>query len=167
VVAPAKTLIHIRDDFAKSLFLRLARLARPVAAGILALALLTPLVTELLALEGSGMTCSMSCCKSSKSCSCCRRSGHAPQPAGRRWTGETPCPKDCAQFTVLPGSPAIGPSEARFTAHPASSASPLPRASWTGWKRSAVAAALFQRPPPSLDSLHHVVGNREQMRRDL
>jgi len=142
-------LIHIRDNLAKSaLFDLFGRGVRLVAAAVLAVALLTPLLQGFfLALGTDGSSCGMSCCKTARTCH--HRPGHH-NPEGSQWTSGTQCPKGCGQSAGLPETPGFSLTAGGFVAGPVRSESVLSCQSRVVPGRAGIEFALFQRPPPFL-----------------
>lgn len=119
------------------------------AVGITSLALLAPFfggVIPLLLDESS--TCSMSCCKTSKSC-CCHMSGAAGQP-GSAWTAAGRCPTGCGLRPGVPGYQAVGIAALIVIAGFLWKTGLLPLFAIPGRNSAILAFALFERPPPTV-----------------
>ncbi len=143
--------MSIRDNPAKSMLLRLlGRGARSVAAGIVALTLLSPFLQGFVLLTQAGNpSCGMSCCKGGKIC-CCHRSGHGVNNQGPGWASRPECAKGCGQCPRLSGSPWWSPTPGGFLAGPSLRRSRLVSRLRSAPSRPGIERALFERPPPSL-----------------
>jgi hypothetical protein len=120
-----------------------------VAAGILALALLTPFLHGFVfLLEAGNSSCGMSCCKTARAC--CRRSGQSDNHRGPKWTSGPKCARDCGRSAALPGSPGWSLTSGEIHTGPSLRESSFLRSFGSAWSRPGVEFALFERPPPLL-----------------
>ena len=80
--------------------------------------LLTPILQEVVTLQGAESPCGMSCCKSGKNSSYCGRHRAKQSAPGVHWTSGDQCPKDCGQFSALPNPPGMSPANSTLSACP-------------------------------------------------
>ena len=146
-VTEMRGFIYIRNKLVKRLISRVQRAARSAAVGMLALTLLAPILEEMVSFEATQSSCGMSCCKSGKTCSCCRHSRRR-NLEGAQWTAASQCSGKCGQLASLPNWPGVHQPAVSVPVIPARIETPRRRLEQFARTPANLESALFQRPPP-------------------
>jgi hypothetical protein len=104
-----------------------------------------PMLSFLLGRDSS--RCAVHCCKRSDVC-CCGKPGHHAHRDGPAWAAASKCPDGCGQLPARQRSLVASLGPARFETAPVIISSQARRTADPCSPTSAVAFALFERPPP-------------------